>query len=66
MPESWDKNEVDRLLRSGHPVRLIQRFGAAPPHSYFGVYAGKNPQNQNAVTFLDLDLGDAAIIDAGD
>jgi exodeoxyribonuclease-1 len=61
-----DKNEVDRLLRGGHPVRLIERFGAAPPRSYFGVYAGTNPQNQNSVAFLDLDLCDAAIIDADD
>jgi exodeoxyribonuclease-1 len=61
-----DKNEVDRILRGGRPVRLIERFGAAPPRSYFGVYAGTNPQNKNSVAFLDLDLCDASIIDAND
>ncbi len=61
-----DKHEVDRLLQSGHPVCLIERFGAAPPRSYFGVFAGTNPQNSNSVAFLDLDLCDASIIDAND
>ncbi|MEH6648117.1 exonuclease domain-containing protein [Sulfitobacter sp.] len=61
-----DKHEVDRLLQSGHPVCLIERFGAAPPRSYFGVFAGINPQNSNSVAFLDLDLCDASIIDADD
>lgn len=61
-----DKHQVDRLLKSGHPVRLIERFGAAPPRSYFGAYAGTNPQNRNSVAFLDLDLCDASIIDAND
>lgn len=61
-----DKHQVDRLLRSGHPVCLIERFGAAPPRSYFGAYAGTNPQNRNSLAFLDLDLCDASIIDAND
>jgi exodeoxyribonuclease-1 len=61
-----DKNEVDGLLRGGRIVRLIERFGAAPPRSYFAVYAGTNPQNKNSVAFLDLDLCDASIIDAND
>ena len=59
-----DKHQVDRLLQSGHPVCLIERFGAAPPRSYFGAYAGTNLQNRNSVAFLDLDLCDASIIDA--
>lgn len=61
-----DKTEVSRLLQGGHPLSLIERFGAAPPRSYFGVYAGTNPQNQNAMAFLDLDLFDASIIEADD
>ncbi|MBU2934531.1 MULTISPECIES: exonuclease domain-containing protein [Pacificibacter] len=61
-----DKHQVGRLLQSGHPVCLIERFGAAPPRSYFGAYAGTNPQNKNSVAFLDLDLCDASIIDAND
>jgi exodeoxyribonuclease-1 len=61
-----DKHQVDRLLKSGHPVRLIERFGAAPPRSYFGAYVGTNPQNRNSAAFLDLDLCDASIIDAND
>ena len=72
-PAVWDqclmnreKHQVDQMLRSGNPVRLIERFSAAPPRSYFGVYAGTNPQNRNSVGFLDLDLCDASIIDADD
>jgi exodeoxyribonuclease-1 len=62
-----DKNEVSETLKSGHPVRLIERFGASPPRSYVGVYAGTNPQNRNAMGFLDLDAGNAAeLIDADD
>lgn len=61
-----DKHQVDRLLQSGHPVCLIERFGAAPPRSYFGAYAGTNPQNKNSMAFLDLDLCDTSIIDAND
>ena len=61
-----DKQQVERLLKSGHPVRLIERFGAAPPRSYFGVYAGTSPQNRNSIAFLDLDLCDMSIIDAND
>ncbi|WP_133176004.1 hypothetical protein [Yoonia sediminilitoris] len=56
-----DKHQIDRLLKSGHPVRLIDRFSAAPLRSCFGVYAGTNPQNRNSVAFLDLDLCDASI-----
>jgi exodeoxyribonuclease-1 len=59
-----DKNEVVRLLQTGNPLRLVERFGAAPPRSYFGVYAGTNPHNRNSMAFLDLDLCDASIIDA--
>ena len=61
-----DKQQVERLLKSGHPVRLIERFGAAAPRSYFGVYAGTNPQNRNSIAFLDLDLCDMSILDAND
>lgn len=61
-----DKHQVGRLLQSGDPVCLIERFGAAPPRSFFGAYAGTNPQNRNSVAFLDLDLCDASIIDAND
>jgi exodeoxyribonuclease-1 len=61
-----DRHEAGQLLQAGHPVSLIERFGAAPPRSYFGVYAGTNPQNRNSMAFLDLDLCDASIVDADD
>jgi exodeoxyribonuclease-1 len=62
-----DKNEVSETLKSGHPVRLVERFGAAPPRSFVGVYAGTNPQNWNAMGFLDLDACNAAeLFDADD
>jgi exodeoxyribonuclease-1 len=62
-----DKNEVSNTLKSGHPVRLVERFGASPPRSYIGVYAGTNPQNRNAMGFLDLDASKAAeLVDADD
>ncbi|WP_298971762.1 exonuclease domain-containing protein [uncultured Roseobacter sp.] len=62
-----DKHEVADTLQSGHPVHLIERFGAAPPRSFVGVYAGTNPQNKNAMGFLDLDGCNAAeIVDADD
>lgn len=62
-----DKNEVSDTLKSGHPVLLVERFGAALPRSYVGVYAGTNPQNQNAMGFLDLDTSNVAeLIDADD
>lgn len=62
-----DKNEVSHTLKSGHPVLLVERFGAAPPRSYVGVYAGTNPQNQNAMGFLNLDADNIAeLVDADD
>ena len=62
-----DKHAVADTLQSGHPVRLIERFGAAPPRSFVGVYAGTNPQNKNAMGFLDIDAADAiALVDADD
>jgi len=50
-----NKNEVGDALKSGHPVRLVERFGAAPPRSFVGVYAGTNPQNKNAMGFINVD-----------
>jgi exodeoxyribonuclease-1 len=62
-----DKHEVASILQSGHPVHLIERFGAAPPRSFMCVYAGTNPQNKNAMGMLDLDTCNAAeIVDADD
>ena len=60
-----DKDEVGDTLQSGHPVRLVERFGAAPPRSFVGVYAGTNPHNRNAMAFLDLDAGNVEdLVDA--
>ncbi|MEL7803206.1 exonuclease domain-containing protein [Sulfitobacter pontiacus] len=62
-----DKNEVSDTLNSGQPLLLIERFGAAPPLSYLGVYAGTNPQNRNAMGFLDLEASNVAeLVDADD
>ncbi|MEW9921827.1 exonuclease domain-containing protein [Marimonas sp. MJW-29] len=55
-----DKATVIEDLQRGDPMRLILRFGAAPPRSYYGVYAGKIPDNPNALAFLDLDACNAA------
>ncbi|WP_170427213.1 exonuclease domain-containing protein [Ruegeria arenilitoris] len=57
-----DKHAVADTLESGQPVRLIERFGVAPPRSFIGVYAGTNPKNKNAMGFLDLDVNNAAVI----
>lgn len=42
-PEVWQqalrnrsKLEVNQLLEAGRPLRLVERFGAAPPRSYIG------------------------------
>ncbi|MEP2028231.1 MAG: exonuclease domain-containing protein [Paracoccaceae bacterium] len=62
-----DKNAVSEALKSGHPVRLVERFGVAPPRSFIGVYAGTNPQNRNAMGFVDLDASKVAeLVDADD
>ena len=62
-----DNHEVASTLQNGYPLHLIERFGAAPPRSFVGVYAGTNPQNKNAMGFLDLDAGNVAeIVDADD
>ena len=46
-------------------MQLIERFGAAPPRPFVGVYAGTNPQNKNAMGFLDLDAANVSeIVDA--
>ena len=58
------KHQVNDLLETGQPLRLVERFGAAPPRSYVGAYAGRNPTNPNAVGFPDLnqiDPGDLAM-----
>jgi exodeoxyribonuclease-1 len=49
------KHQVNDLLETGQPLRLVERFGAAPPRSYVGAYAGRNISNPNAVGFLDLE-----------
>lgn len=60
--ENRDKKAVMRELELGNPMRLVERFGASPPRSYYGVFAGKNPNNPNSVGFLDLDACDPASI----
>ena len=64
-PEVWDqalrnrsKHDVNALLESGQPLRLVERFGAAPPRSFIGALAGRNPENLNAVGFIDLQTTD--------
>ena len=54
------KHQVNDLLETGQPLRLVERFGAAPPRSYVGAYTGRNPTNPNAVGFLDLNQIDPA------
>ena len=66
-PEIWDqslrnrsRHPVNNMLETGRPLRLIERIGAAPPHSVIGAFAGRNPNNKNAIAFLDLELCDPA------
>jgi exodeoxyribonuclease-1 len=66
-PAVWDqalrnrsKHQVNDLLETGRPLRLVERFGAAPPRSYIGAYAGRSSSNPNAVGFLDLEQIDPA------
>jgi exodeoxyribonuclease-1 len=54
------KHQVNDLLETGQPLRLVERFGAAPPRSYIGAFAGRNTSNPNAVGFLDLKQIDPA------
>ena len=62
-----DKHAVADTLQTGHPIHLIERFGAPPPRSFVGVYAGTNPVNKNAMGVLDLEACNAAeIVDADD
>lgn len=73
-PEVWQqclrnrsKNDVNDLLQTGQPLRLVERFGARPPRSYFGCFCGRNPDNPNSIGFYDLDGGDPAdLISASD
>ena len=57
---------VNELLEAGQPLQLIERFGAAPPRSYLGAFAGRNPKLNSRVGFLDLDLVDPKELDDGD
>ncbi|MBE7635946.1 exodeoxyribonuclease I [Sneathiella sp. P13V-1] len=60
------KNDVLDLLSSGQVLTLIERFGAAPPRAYLGAYAGQNPQNQNSIAYMDLELVDPKSLDPVD
>ena len=66
-PDVWNrslrnrsKRPVNEMLHSGRPLRLIERIGASPPCSVIGAFAGRNPENRNAVAFLDLERCDPA------
>ena len=72
-PEVWaqtlrnrSKSDVKDLVRSGKVLTLVERFGAAPPKTYRGAYAGQNPENQNSVAFMDLDQVDPDTLDPDD
>ena len=66
-PDVWaqslpnrSKHSVNKMLERGQPLRLIERIGAAPPHSVIGAFAGRNPNNKNSVALLDLERCDPA------
>lgn len=66
-PDVWDqslrnrsKHPVNDMLETGQPLRLIERIGAGPPHAVIGAFAGRNPNNENAIAFLSLELCDPA------
>ena len=72
-PDVWDqslrnrsKNDVLSLMQSGQVLTLIERFGAAPPRAYLGAYAGRNPDNQNAVALMDLNIVDPGALNSHD
>lgn len=72
-PNVWEqclrnrnKHDVIELLQSGQPLQMIERFGGGPPKSYVGAYAGRNPDNPNAVGFLDLELADPDTLNNAD
>ena len=66
-PDVWhralqnrSKRSVNEMLRSGRPLRLIERIDASPPYSVIGALAGRSSGNTNAVAFLDLERCDPA------
>lgn len=72
-PNFWEqclsnrsKADVNALLETGQPLRLVERFGANLPKSYFGCFCGRNPQNPNSVGYFDLDSGDPTDLLGGD
>jgi len=61
-PEIWDqaysnrsKHMISRLLKSGQPVELIERFGGGEPKSMIGTYLGQSKTNSNEFAFVDID-----------
>lgn len=72
-PHVWEaglrnrnKHFVNDLLATGRPLRLIDRFGSAPPSGFTGCYCGRNASNPNTVGFLDLELADPEELIAAD
>lgn len=72
-PKVWEKclanrskHDVNALLERGQPLRLVERYGAQPPRSYFGCYCGRNSGNPNSIGFFDLDGGDPTELMNGD
>jgi len=68
-PEVWcqslrnrSKQDVNALVESGQVLTLVERFGAAPPRSYLGAYAGRSPDNPNSVGFMDLEMVDPVLL----
>lgn len=64
-PDVWkqslrnrNKQEINVLLESGAPLRLVERFGAQPPRSYVGAFAGRSPENPNTIGLMDLAVAD--------
>lgn len=52
--QNRSKQNINELLETGRALRLVERFGARPPQSYVGAFAGRNPNNPNSIGFLDL------------
>lgn len=53
-------------MESGRVLTLIERYGVAPPRAYLGAFAGRHPDNQNSVAFIDLELVDPNTLDPTD
>jgi exodeoxyribonuclease-1 len=73
IPDVWnfitgnlDKRALKNSLMTGEVFGLIERFGAAAPKIYTGIYCGTNEDNANQIGYFDPDIADVADYLSGD